>query len=93
MATAPVIDVQAWLLERDYRILVATPDAEDAFFAKDLTGKSAIVLGNEAAGVSDQWRSDAVEPFRLPMLGIADSLNVSVTGAILMYEALRQKDQ
>ena len=92
VATAPVSDVQAWLLERDYKILVATPDAEDAFFAKDLTGKSAIVLGNEAAGVSDQWQLDAVEPFRLPMRGIADSLNVSVTGAILMYEALRQKD-
>lgn len=93
VATASVIDVQAWLHERGYRILVATPDAEDTFFAKDLTGKTAIVLGNEAAGVSDKWEIDAVEPFRLPMLGIADSLNVSVTGAILMYEALRQKGQ
>ena len=93
VATASVIDVQAWLFERDYRTLVATPDAEEAFYAKDLTGKTAIVLGNEAAGVSDQWQLDSVEPFRLPMLGIADSLNVSVTGAILMYEALRQNGQ
>jgi len=93
VATASVSAVQAWLLDRGYRIFVATPDAEDAFFAKDLTGKSAIVLGNEAAGVSDQWNLDSVEPFRLPMLGIADSLNVSVTGAILMYEALRQKGE
>ena len=93
VATAPAIEVQGWLLEREYRILVATPDAHDAFFAKDLTGKSAIVLGNEAAGVSDRWRLEVVEPFRLPMLGIADSLNVSVTGAILMYEALRQKGE
>ena len=91
VATASTSDVQAWLLEREYTILVATPDAEDAFFAKDLTGRSAIVLGNEAAGVSDRWQLDAVEPFGLPMLGIADSLNVSVTGAIVMYEALRQK--
>jgi len=51
------------------------------------------LLGNEAAGVSDQWQLNGVEPFKLPMLGIADSLNVSVTGAILMYEALRQKGQ
>jgi len=91
VATSSVADVQAWLLELKYRILVATPDAENAFFAKDLTGKSAIVLGNEAAGVSAKWRLGTVETFRLPMLGIADSLNVSVTGAILMYEALRQK--
>jgi TrmH family RNA methyltransferase len=93
IATASVIDIQAWLIERKYKILVATPDAEDAFFDKDLTGRSAIVLGNESAGVSEQWRLDSVEPFRLPMLGIADSLNVSVTGAILMYEAMRQKGQ
>ena len=93
VATASVIDVQNWLFEREYRILVATPEAKEAFFAKDLTGKAAIVLGNEAAGVSDQWQLDSVEPFRLPMLGIADSLNVSVTGAILMYEALRQTGQ
>lgn len=91
VANASVDDVQGWLLEREYKVLVATPEAEDSFFAIDLTGKSAIVLGNEAAGVSDQWSLDTVEPFRLPMLGIADSLNVSVTGAILMYEALRQK--
>lgn len=93
VATASVVEVQAWLLQREYRILVATPDAEDTFFAKDLTGKAAIVLGNEAAGVSGKWQLDAVEPFRLPMLGIADSLNVSVTGAVLMYEALRQKGE
>lgn len=93
VATGSAQEIRDWLLERKYKILVATPDAEDAFFDKDLTGKTSIVLGNEAAGVSDQWRGDAVEPFRLPMLGIADSLNVSVTGAILMYEALRQKTQ
>jgi len=93
VATASVSAVQAWLLDRGYRIFVATPDAEEAFFAKDLTRKSAIVLGNEAVGVSEQWNLDSVEPFRLPMLGIADSLNVSVTGAILMYEALRQKGE
>jgi TrmH family RNA methyltransferase len=92
VATASAVQIQKWLLERDYRVLIATPDADDAFFAKNLTGRCAIVLGNEAAGVSERWRQlDAVEPFQLPMLGVADSLNVSVTGAILMYESLRQK--
>jgi len=91
VATASTVEARAWLLEREYRIFVATPEAEEDFYQKDLTGKAAIVLGNEAAGVSSQWRSEPVEQFRLPMLGIADSLNVSVTGAILMYEALRQK--
>lgn len=90
VATGTAAEVRLWLCERGYRILVATPDAEEDFYQKDLTGKTAVVLGNEATGVSDRWRGGAVEPFRLPMLGIADSLNVSVTGAILMYEALRQ---
>ncbi len=90
VATASVGDVQAWLIERGYRILVASPDAKDALYAQDLSCKAAVVLGNEAAGVSEQWRLATVEQFRLPMLGVADSLNVSVTGAIVMYEALRQ---
>lgn len=72
-------------------ILVASPDAEKNFYDVDLSGQAAIVLGNEAHGVSDRWRDAADDRFKLPMLGIADSLNVSVTAAIIMYESLRQR--
>jgi TrmH family RNA methyltransferase len=51
----------------------------------------AIVLGSEAGGLTDAWTGPGVVPVRLPMLGIADSLNVSVTAAVLLYEARRQR--
>ena len=90
VATASCGEIWDWLNQRGYRVLVATPDAKACYFEMALTGPCAVVLGNEAAGVSQFWRNNNVEPVRVPMLGIADSLNVSVTGALLMYEAHRQ---
>jgi TrmH family RNA methyltransferase len=52
--------------------------------------RSAIVLGSEAEGLSNSWRGADITAIQLPMLGIADSLNVSATAAVLFYEALRQ---
>jgi TrmH family RNA methyltransferase len=52
--------------------------------------RSAIVLGSEAEGLSETWRAADITAIKLPMLGIADSLNVSATAAVLFYEALRQ---
>ena len=49
------------------------------------------MLGSEADGLTDAWAGDDVTPIRLPMLGIADSLNVSITAAVLLYEARRQR--
>ena len=57
----------------------------------DLRGGVAIVLGSEAAGLSRVWGGTDVQAVRLPMHGIADSLNVSTTAAVLFYEALRQR--
>ncbi|MDP9481648.1 MAG: hypothetical protein M3P84_00305, partial [Chloroflexota bacterium] len=56
------------------------------------SGPLAIVLGSEAEGLSDVWVGSEVVPVRLPMLGAADSLNVSVAAGILLYEARRQRD-
>lgn len=86
-------DVLTKLKSVGYRVLVASPDAEKNFYDVDLRGKTAIVLGNEAAGVSEFWTEAADGAFKIPMLGSADSLNVSVTAAIVMYEALRQRRQ
>ena len=57
----------------------------------DLAGPLALVLGAEADGLTDEWRAPDIEAVRLPMLGVADSLNVSVSAAILLYEARRQR--
>ena len=60
-------------------------------FDADLTGNIALVLGNEARGLDGNWHNDDFQPIRLPMQGIADSLNVSVTAAVMMYETVRQQ--
>ena len=66
-------------------------DAGRLYTEADLTGPLAIVLGAEADGLTDAWAADGIEAVRLPMLGVADSLNVSVSAAILLYEARRQR--
>ncbi|MEX1042743.1 MAG: TrmH family RNA methyltransferase [Pirellulaceae bacterium] len=53
----------------------------------------ALVLGNEAEGLTDRWTGIDIEAIHLPMRGIADSLNVSTTAAVLLYEVLRQRSQ
>ncbi len=58
----------------------------------EFTTPAAIVLGSESHGVSDAWNTTGATAIRLPMLGIADSLNVSATAAVLFYEALRQRN-
>ncbi len=91
----------AWLRQEKIRAVTARPDASELYTEIDLRGGVAIVLGSEAAGLSEVWRagrSPAPAGFnadivaaRLPMHGLADSLNVSTTAAVLFYEALRQR--
>jgi TrmH family RNA methyltransferase len=83
--------VVAWLRAAGVRIVATRVDATLLHVDADLTGPVAIVLGNEANGLSDAWLVPDVEAVRLPMLGAADSLNVSAAGAVLLYEAWRQR--
>jgi RNA methyltransferase, TrmH family len=92
-AAAPTPGVIDWLRDRAIRVVAARVDAELAYTDADLTGSLAIVLGSEAQGLTDPWRSGGVDAVRLPMLGAADSLNVSVAAAVLLYEARRQRDR
>ena len=80
-----------WLRDGQLPILAARPDAELLYTEANLRDGVAIVLGSEAAGLSDAWRAADVTAVRLPMHGLADSLNVSTTAAVLFYEALRQR--
>jgi TrmH family RNA methyltransferase len=80
-----------WLRAHGLRIVAARVDAERLYTDVDLSGPLAIALGAEADGLSDAWSAPGIQAVRLPMLGIADSLNVSVTAAILLYEARRQR--
>jgi TrmH family RNA methyltransferase len=93
LAAATTADTLRWLSERDIRIVAARVDADAIYSDVDLTGPLAIVVGAEADGLSEGWRRPGITAVRIPMLGAADSLNVSVSSAILLYEARRQRDR
>jgi len=79
----------AWLQQRQIRLVVATPDAAADIWEADLAPPIAVGVGSEHAGISRSLR-DAATLVRIPMTGAADSLNVSVAAALLIYESLRQ---
>jgi RNA methyltransferase, TrmH family len=91
VAVASTGDVLGWLRERGVRIVAARVQASVDYASADYRGAVAIALGSEARGLSDAWAELADVSVHVPMLGVADSLNVSVTAAILFYEALRQR--
>ncbi len=91
LASASSADTLAFLRAAGMRIVAARVDAETAYTDADLRGPLAIALGAEADGLSGAWSGPDVMAVRLPMLGVGDSLNVSVAAAILLYEARRQR--
>ena len=82
----------AFLKEHRIRILTAQLQDSYDYYDYDMKGATAIVMGTESTGLTDQWREAADAHIRIPMLGRLDSLNVSVSAAILMYEAVRQRN-
>ena len=83
----------AYLFERNFKLVAATPAATQLYWQEDLTGPTALVLGTEHEGLGENWLKVASSQVVIPMNGLADSLNVSVSGALLMYEALRQREK
>ena len=80
-----------FLKEQGIRILTAQLQDSYEYYDYDMTQATAIVMGTESTGLTQQWREAADAHIRIPMLGRLDSLNVSVSAAILMYEAVRQR--
>ena len=96
--TVPVAEATSeetlrWLNERKFTIFAARVDGAVLYTEADYTGSSAVVFSSESKGLSDLWASGRVQAVRLPMLGAADSLNVSVTAAVIFYEAIRQRGE
>lgn len=80
-----------FLREAGYSLIAAAVDGDRSLFEVDFSGRAALLLGTEDDGLSDEWLNAADQRARIPMTGgLSDSLNVSVSGAIFMYEALRQ---
>ena len=80
-----------WLRENDIKIYCTYLKASIDYLEADFRQGSAIVMGTEATGISDIWVNAADQNLIIPMNGIADSLNVSVTTAIVVFEAIRQR--
>ena len=80
-----------WLKGNGIRILTAQLQDSSLYYECDMRGGTALVMGTESTGLSDEWRRAADAHIRIPMLGRLDSLNVSVSASILLFEAVRQR--
>ena len=91
VAAASGVEVRDWLKQQQLQIVAARVDGAVPYTQLDFRRPTAIVLGSEAAGLGSRWSGAAVQAVCLPMLGAADSLNVSAAAAVLFYEARRQR--
>ena len=82
----------SFLKSRGVRILTAQLQDSHLYYDTDMRCGTAIVMGTESTGLTDTWRRAADAHIRIPMLGRLDSLNVSVSAAILLFEAVRQRN-
>ena len=88
---ATTAETIAWLRAQGIAIVAATPAAEALYTAADLRGPVALAVGSEAWGLSETWLAAADVRLRIPMAGVVDSLNLSASAALLMYEVVRQR--
>jgi len=94
--TVPVVecsseDALAWFRERRIRLVATSPDASESYTESDLSGPIAIVMGSEQYGLDERWLSQTDLQVSIPMAGSADSLNVAMATAVVLFEAIRQR--
>ncbi|MEZ0396209.1 MAG: RNA methyltransferase [Anaerolineales bacterium] len=96
--TVPAVETASaealtWLRQRGVRLLAATPQAETLHFEADWRGPVCLAVGAEDEGLTNFWLENADLRVKIPMAGKVNSLNVSVSAAIILYEAVRQRRQ
>ena len=94
--SVPVIESEnatalEWLRQKKLQVLAATPSADVAYTGVDMRQPVAIAVGTEDEGLTDFWLSNADIKVKIPMMGKVNSLNVSVSTALIVYEAVRQR--
>ena len=80
----------SWLDSRGFTGYLADTDNGRNYRAADYAGRTALVVGSERYGISSPWYTAGYARVGIPMLGSADSLNVGVSAAVLLYEARAQ---
>ena len=91
IATGTTTEIITFLKDRNIRFYCATLQNSTSYHTQDYTTPSALVVGTEATGLSEEWREAATQNIIIPMQGEIDSMNVSVAAAILIFEAKRQR--
>lgn len=91
IATGTSEEVIAFLEENKVQIFAATLQNSNEYHIENYTKPSAIIVGTEATGLTDVWREKATQNINIPMQGEIDSMNVSVSAAIILFEAKRQR--
>lgn len=94
--TVPAIEAKGeetlqWLKNKGIAIVAATPHALQEFTSVNLAQSVAIAVGTEQLGLSEHWMKQADIQVKIPMQGVADSLNVAMATTLLLYEAQRQR--
>lgn len=85
-------EAMSWLDEHNIDSYAAELEASEWYYDIDFRAPSAIVMGTEAEGLTDSWLNYATKRIKIPMRGKIDSLNVSVSTAVLTFEAMRQRN-
>ncbi len=88
---ATSVETLLWLQGEGIKVIAATPSAQLEFTDANLTEGIAIVVGTEQFGLSETWMKAADLKLKIPMHGVADSLNVATATTLLLYEAVRQR--
>ena len=91
IATGTTDEIITFLKERKIAIYCATLQNSTSYHTQDYSTPTALVVGTEATGLTEEWRKAATQNIIIPMQGEIDSMNVSVAAAILIFEAKRQR--
>lgn len=93
IAIGSTSEIITYLKEKNFGIYCAAlSDQAEVYHKIDFTQASAIVMGTEATGLSDEWLQNADKNIIIPMRGKIDSMNVSVAAGIIIFEAVRQRN-
>lgn len=82
-----------WLKMKGIAVVATTPHSDLLYTRVDLSGPVALAVGTEQLGLSDKFLAEATYRVRIPMKGVADSLNVAAATTLVLYEVLRQRDE
>jgi TrmH family RNA methyltransferase len=91
IATGSTTEIIDFLKEKKINFYCATLQNSNAYHLENYTTPTALVVGTEATGLTQEWRDAATQNIIIPMQGEIDSMNVSVAAAILIFEAKRQR--